>query len=370
MTAGRILWIAAPAFFLFAAALQAETAAQPCTVDRATGTTIDKQPFLENAGGVEWNAATNRIAFNAKNTQGYYRVYITAPREGAVEDLTVSIRNMPTKHQGAPYWHPSGRYIVLVAEKQSWHGAKKFGNVDYDALPGFGAHADLWLVATDGSRAWQLTNETDSKNEGELIPIFSPDGKRLAWAERQSDGKYKIKVADFVESPEPHLANVRTFAPGGPAHYVPGSFSSNSKWLLYASDQDAHDSLFSQIYRLDVESGDGLRLTFDRELNGHPVDVATPGGEWIVYMSTLGVSRKPKQQTFGTEWYAMRLDGTGNKRLTSMNAGQRSNPEYSPVPLIAVKAAPSPAGDSFLGDVEDGIIRQSGFVEMMRLTCN
>jgi Tol biopolymer transport system component len=370
MTAGSILWIAAPALFLSTAATQAQTVAQPCTVDRATGTTIDKQPFLENAGGAEWNAATNRITFNAKNTAGYYRVYITAPDGSDVHDLTVSIRNMPAKHQGAPYWHPSGHYIVLVAEKQSWHGAKMFGNIDYDALPGFGMHSDLWVVATDGSRAWQLTNEPDSKNEGELIPIFSPDGRRLAWSERQPDGKYKLKVADFVESPQPHIENVRTFAPGGPANYTPGSFSSNGKWLLYASDQDTHDFLFSQIYRLDVETGDGLRLTHDRQLNGHPVDVATPDGEWIVYMSTLGVTRKPQPPMFGTEWYAMRLDGTGNKRLTSMNAARRSNPEYSPVPLIAVKAAPSPAGDSFLGDVEDNINQQSGIVKMMRFTCN
>jgi Tol biopolymer transport system component len=370
MKAGkRVVWAVMAALAFWLAAVPMSAGAQACTVDRATGTEIDAKPFLTHAMGPQWNAATNRIAYMAKNDAGYYRVYIVRPDGTGVRDLTAGIRNMPVKHQGAPYWDPSGRYLLLVAEKPSWHGARMFGNPDYGALPGFGMHDDLWVVAADGSRAWQLTNEPDGKYEGVLIPLFSADGKRVAWSARQSDGKYTIKVADFVERPEPHLVNVRSYAPGGRAYYEPGSFSTDGQWLLYTSDQDTHNFWFSQIYRLNLTTGESLRLTHGRQYNEHPVAVATPSGEWVIYMSTLGVVRRPLHIMLGTEWYAMRIDGSGNKRLTTMNGRLRTDPEYSPVPLIAVKATMSPGGDSFLGDIQDSITRQTGFVKRVRFTC-
>jgi Tol biopolymer transport system component len=235
---GKVVEAVMTAFASWFVGAPADLAAQACTVDRATGTTIDSRPFLTNAMGPQWNAATNRIAYSAKNGAGYYRVYLVKPDGTSVRDLTAGIRTLPVKHQGAPYWHPSGRYLLLVAEKQSWHGARMFGNLDYGALPGFGMHDDLWVVVADGSRAWQLTNEPDGKYEGVLIPLFSADGKRVAWSARQSDAKYTIKVADFIELPAPHLANIRDYQPGGRAYYEPGSFSVDGKWLLYTSDQD------------------------------------------------------------------------------------------------------------------------------------
>ena len=344
-------------------------AAQSCTVDRATGTTIDARPFLTRAMGPQWNAATNRIATMAKNSAGYYRVYIVNADGSGRRDLTAGIRNMPARHQGSPYWDPSGRYLLVVAEKPNWHGARMFGNLDYGALPGFGMHDDLWLVAADGSRAWQLTDTPDGRYEGVLVPVFSADGRRVAWSARQSDGKYTIKVADLVESPQPHLADVRSYAPGGRAYYEPGSFTTDGKWLLYTSDQDTHNFWFSQIYRLNLAAGQSTRLTQGRQYNEHPVAVATPSGEWVIYMSTLGVVRRPLHLMLGTDWYAMRLDGSGNKRLTSMNGRAGSSAEVSPAPLIAVKATMSPTGTFFLGDIQDSITRQTGFIQAVRFTC-
>jgi len=361
------LLIAATALGFAAASVCA--AAQTCTVDRATGTTIDAQPFRTHAADPQWNAATNQIAWMAKNSAGYYRVYIGRPGGTAARDLTAGIRNMPTKHQGSPWWSPSGRYLLVVAEKPNWHGATMFGNLDFGALPGFGTHDDLWVVTADGSQAWQLTHEPDSKYQGVLVPVFSADGRRVAWSDRQGSGKYIIRVADFVTSPVPHLANIRSYQPGGEVYYEPGSFTTDGRWLLYQSDQDTHSFWHSQIYRLNLATGQSTRLTQGVQYNEHPVAVSTPSGEWIIYMSTLGVTRRPLHLMLGTEWYAMRLDGSGNKRLTWMNAILPSNPERSSSPLIAVKATLSPSGTFFLGDVEDNIARQSGWIETVRFTC-
>ncbi len=48
-----------------------DTWAQTCTLDRATGTTIDAQPWLKNGYGNRWNHATNLVAFMQPDATGY-----------------------------------------------------------------------------------------------------------------------------------------------------------------------------------------------------------------------------------------------------------------------------------------------------------
>ncbi len=201
--------------------------AQTCKIDRATGSTIDSKPFVTNTYAARWNYAGNLLAAMRPGANGYYRLITMRPDGSDVREITEGRPKLPSKHQGTPYWHPSGRYILFVAQKQDWHGPKLFGSPDYEALPGFGRHDDLWLTTADGSRSWQLTNEANTKDEGELIPVFSPNGKRVAWSARQRGGTYVLKVAEFSESPEPHLSNVRSFQPGGAAYYETGAFSSD-----------------------------------------------------------------------------------------------------------------------------------------------
>jgi Tol biopolymer transport system component len=276
---------------------------------------------------------------------------------------------LPAKHQGAPYWHPSGRYLLFTAQKQDWSGIRLFGSPDYEALPGFGRHDDLWLAKADGSRFWQLTNDANSKDQGILLPVFSPDGKHIAWSARQPGGKYVLVLAGFVEYPEPHLQNLKQYHPGTASYYEPGSFTTDSQSLIYTSDQDTHSFWQSQIYRLDLASGESLRLTAGRDYNEHPVIVGTPGGDWIVYMSTRGVDRYPWRFFLGTDWYAMKLDGSGTKRLTVMNVNRKDNPQNAGHRQVATTVAVSPAGDFMLGDVQDSIVRQTGLVRVIRFIC-
>src|SRR5579871_5649607 len=46
-------------------------AALACTLDRATGTRIDAEPFLRNGYVARWNAVTNRIAYMQPDAGGY-----------------------------------------------------------------------------------------------------------------------------------------------------------------------------------------------------------------------------------------------------------------------------------------------------------
>jgi Tol biopolymer transport system component len=341
----------------------------PCTLDRATGTTIEPTPFIEHGYAARWNAAANRIAFMQPDTSGYYRVFTMNADGTERRQLANEQSGVPQKHQGAAYWHPAGRYLIFIAEKPQWQSMKLFGNPDYEALPGFGRHNDLWISTSDGKHNWQLIDEPNTKDQGVLVPVFSPDGKYIAWSARQPGGTYEMKLAEFIETPEPHLEQVKTFMPGGKAYYEPGSFTSDSASLIYSSDQDTGSFWQSQIYRLDLASGRSVQLTHDKNYNEHPTVVATPSGDWIIYMSTKEVDRFPFSFWLGTDWWAMKTEGSDAKRLTSMNVRRKNNPQNTGSMQVAGTVTVSPAGDSMLGDIQDSLTKQTGKVLAVRFTC-
>jgi Tol biopolymer transport system component len=340
-----------------------------CTLDRATGTTIAKTPFMVHGYSARWNAVTNRIAFMEPDASHYYRVYTMQP-DGSDRLLIAGEHSgVSQKHQGSPYWHPSGRFLTFIAQKPEWKSAKLFGNPDYEALPGFGRHDDLWIATSDGKQSWQLISEPNTKDQGVLVAVFSPNGKRIAWSSRQPGGTYEMKVAEFVETPQPHLEEVKSYSPGGKAYYETGSFTSDSASLLYASDQDTHSFWQSQIYRLDLQSGQFVRLTEDKNYNEHPTVVTTPSGDWVIYMSTKEVDRFPFSFWLGTDWWAMKTDGSQAKRLTSMNVRRKDNPHNMGAMQVAGTVTVSPGGDSMLGDIQDSLTKQTGMVRSVRFTC-
>ncbi len=344
-------------------------ATSTCMLDRASGTTIAPTPFLANGWGVRWNYATSRIVFDYQSQSGYYRLATIRPDGSARADFPDAGTSVPQKHRGSAYWDPSGRFVVFIAQKSDWSGRKLFGAPDYEALPGFGRHDDLWVAAADGKRSWQLTHEPNTPDEGILIPVFSPDGKHIAWSARQPGGTYVLRVADFIESPEPHLGAIRDYEPGGKAYYETGSYASDGRSLYYTSDQDSHSFYKSQIYRLDLTTATSTRLTNGNDYNEHPTVVKTPGGDRIVYMSTLGVQRFPLHFLPGTDWYVMNAAGGDARRLSTMNLRGAGNLENFGGPRFAGTVAVAPGGDFMYGDVQDDIAKQTGLSLEVHFTC-
>jgi hypothetical protein len=86
-------------------------------------------------------------------------------------------------------------------------------------------------------------------------------------------------------------------------------------------------------------------------------------------MTIRGVVHYPHHLMLGTDWYAMRIDGTGLKRLTSMNVNRKDNPQNTGQPLVAITVSVSPAGDYMLGDIQDNLAKQTGLVRVVRFVC-
>ena len=88
----------------------------------------------------------------------------------------------------APYWHPTKPYII-------WTGAD---HSDPKARPNY----DLWLMrySVEGGKIapGQITRITDHP-AADVLPVFSPDGKKLMWtSNRTDDHSSQLFIADFA----------------------------------------------------------------------------------------------------------------------------------------------------------------------------
>jgi Tol biopolymer transport system component len=88
----------------------------------------------------------------------------------------------------APYWHPTKPWII-------WTGAD---HSNPKARPNY----DLWLMKYDeregrvaaASKPIRITDHASA----DVLPVFSPDGKRLMWtSNRTADGESQLFLADF-----------------------------------------------------------------------------------------------------------------------------------------------------------------------------
>ncbi len=77
----------------------------------------------------------------------------------------------------APYFHPSSEYVIFASNKLG------FSNFELYMVDSQGRHEPVRVTTTDGFDG---------------LPVFSPDGKRLAWtSSRTPQKKAQIFIADW-----------------------------------------------------------------------------------------------------------------------------------------------------------------------------
>ena len=104
----------------------------------------------------------------------------------------------------APYFHPSGDYLIFTSNKLG------FENFELFLVDAKGEHEPVRVTFTNGFDG---------------LPVFSPDGKKLAWTSgRTSDGKAQIFLADWNDAAarqalaqSPARGAERTAAPNEPS---------------------------------------------------------------------------------------------------------------------------------------------------------
>lgn len=92
----------------------------------------------------------------------------------------------------APYFHPSGDYIV-------------WARADYSRGPRF-ANFDLYTMDIEMSESTVTggaTTRITFDESADVLPVFSPDGKKLMWTStRSEDGTSQLWIADWLRGTE------------------------------------------------------------------------------------------------------------------------------------------------------------------------
>ena len=236
------------------------------------------------------------------------------------------------RHQWAEEWDPSGNYLFCYVEKPDYVKEKIHKRKPVDAIPGYGAYTDLWLLSRDGKKAWKLVDLPNSYNSGLIHGAISQDGKLFAWSERikapkfadmnLAAGSYVIKVADFVFDSIPRFTNIRTFQPGGvDACNELDGISPDKTLISFYSTFETKNIFTTPIYTLNIITGKITRLTTKSFAQAATF---TPDGKHLVYMTGDSCDIFPFEVQ-GADWWIMDVDGSNKRRLTYMNV--KNNPQ-------------------------------------------
>jgi Tol biopolymer transport system component len=311
-----------------------------------------------NGGRLAWHHGRNLIAFDRAERGGDYQIYTMRPDGSEERCLTCEQPAAPPHHKGNPAWHPSGEYIVFIAEKASHRTAST------KSTPGLGIDNDVWLMTADGTRYHQLTNV--GAGMGVLHPHFSHDGSRVVWAERIDErgginGTWTIKLAGFVvEGQGPRLADVQDLRAGQPAFYETHGFSRDDRSILFSATQESSRDLGGlDIYTLHLGTRELTRLTEtpdDWDEHAH----YSPDGRYIVWMSSrdCGCNAHNVAQ-LRTDYWIMNADGSEKRRLSGFNVP--GAPEYAGERVVVGDFAWGPDGRTLTAYV----IGQRGLADIL-----
>jgi Tol biopolymer transport system component len=299
-------------------------------------------------GGARLDWVDSKIAFDMVGPGGDFAVYVMRPDGSDTRCLTCGNPDLPRRNVGQPAWDPSGRYLVLQAEK-AVHKRVLF---EHAVEPGAGVMNDLWILDTQTNRATMVRQVGAEPGQGTLHPHFSPDGTMLSWSEMagkaglrvaQELGYWRLMVADFrVDGGRPRLENVHDVTPGGLGFYENHGFSPDGARLVFTSNFEAKQRIHADIYVMDLRSRKPSRLT-NEGYNEHAM--FSPDGRSIAWISTAGNSG-------GTDYWIMNSDGSNKQRLTYFN--QKGHPESAARKVVVADLSWRPDGTAFAGYYREG----------------
>jgi TolB protein len=179
---------------------------------------------------------------------------------------------------------------------------------------------EIYLMRADGKRLRQLTRNglrLDGSPVADVLPAWSPDGRRIAFTSNRAGGQLEIFVVNVDGSSLVRLTRARRAIDVAPA------WSPDGARIAFASDRAGVNNL--EIYVMNVDRSGLTRLTFtagDHDVLGDEnLPAWSPDGTRLLFASTRDQNE---------EIYVMNADGSGQTRLTTTPGADESRPAWSP----------------------------------------
>jgi len=154
-------------------------------------------------------------------------------------------------------WSPDAKNIAYTSKKKV---GKQYS---------ISTNSEIYIYNTETG---ETVNFTDGMMGYDQNPVFSPDGKYMAWESMERDGYESDKLRLFVADMESGVKKDYTINFDQNAHSL--NWSSDGKSIFFISNIHATD----EIYRLNLSSGEIVRLT-----NGtHNYQGAVPTGDKLL----------------------------------------------------------------------------------------
>jgi Tol biopolymer transport system component len=306
---------------------------------RLTGfTDIFSAPF---AFRPQWSPDGQWIVYDDhEHTSSYlksnYKVYRMHPDGTGIECLTCNRPEVPLNSGGAQL-DVSGRYLIFSGEQAHHYALKHKTATD----GGGGIFNDLTVLDLRSQKIYRLhtvgSGLHGEPGGGTLFPRFSHSGKQIAWGDyvdkgvaESRFGAWRIMVADFVPTPEPHIEHVKTFTPGPrPDIYeVQGWSADDSSLVVSGAPVPGQDGNALDIAQMPLASGRLKQLTLTSGLQGQPEEYEehadmSPKGDALAFMSSAGYGIEKKRfflTWLKTELWISNSDGSQPRQLSFFNA--------------------------------------------------
>jgi len=272
-----------------------------------------KVPGTVGMGEPTWSPDGSRLAVESWDESGS-SVYTIRP-DG-------SERRLVLRNASSPSWSPDGKRLVV---DRDGCGAP------YPCDSQLDGGRILVTVLTDGSDAHQVTFLQGSDPDGATEPVWSPDGKWIAFV----GGKGAVKLV----SPKGEKGGVRTIADSGwNLAWSPDA----SKLAFDTVDTAKHYG--QQIVVLDLATGQ--RTTPLSRPNPTSSLTWSPDGKQLAFLASRPM---PDSEVGGCggdmpmDLWAMNADGSKLHLVSKGSYGQPSWGTLQPAPKLSSQAAPKPS---------------------------
>lgn len=172
---------------------------------------------------------------------------------------------------------------------------------------------DIWVVDTAGGVARHLTMH----EKHDITPVFSPDGKWLAFSSNRH-GTYDVFVVPVTGGRPTRL----TF---DSADDTVTGWSPDSQTVLFTSGRHTEFPFRQEMYSVSASGGRPRKVSAHEGREG----AYSPKGDLIAYVRGPGTwYRKGYRGSSNDDIWICNVDGTNNRRITTFN-GQDNGPMWS-----------------------------------------